>query len=40
MPKGDHDLNFKFDTSAYTNPVYFVRLIIDNEIKLGYKIEL
>lgn len=39
MPRGEHSLNFEFDMSAYTNQVYFVRLIIDGEIKLSYKIE-
>ena len=39
MPRGDHELKFEFDMAAYTDPVYFVRLIIDGEIKLSYKLE-
>lgn len=39
-PRGDHVLNFEFDMAAYTEPVYFVRLIIDGEIKISYRIEV
>lgn len=39
VSRGDHVLNFEFDMDTYTEPVYFVRLIIDGEIKLSYKIE-
>ena len=38
-PRGEHKLNFEFDMAAYTDPVYFVRLIIDGEIKLSFKLE-
>lgn len=34
-PKGNHDLEFKFDTQVYQNKVYYVRLIKDGEIKIN-----
>ncbi|MEQ8908689.1 MAG: hypothetical protein RIC95_05825 [Vicingaceae bacterium] len=37
-PRGDHKLNFEFDMATYTDSVYFVRLIIDKEIKLSFKL--
>lgn len=37
--RGDHKLKFEFDMEAYTDPVYFVRLIIDGEIKMSYRME-
>tara|TARA_R110000868_G_scaffold334999_3_gene595724 strand:+ start:1359 stop:2216 length:858 start_codon:yes stop_codon:yes gene_type:complete len=39
-PRGDHKLNFEFDMAAYSEPVYFVRLIIDGEIKISTKVEI
>tara|TARA_B110000046_G_scaffold88676_2_gene96817 strand:+ start:54954 stop:55811 length:858 start_codon:yes stop_codon:yes gene_type:complete len=39
-PRGDHKLNFEFDMAAYTEPVYFVRLIVDGRIKISTKIEI
>ena len=34
-PKGNHDLEFKFDMEIYRDEIYYVRLIKDGEIKIN-----
>jgi hypothetical protein len=34
-PKGNHDLEFKFDIEVYRDKIYYVRLIKDGEIKIN-----
>lgn len=34
-PKGNHDLEFKFDMEVYRDKIYYVRLIKDGEIKIN-----
>ncbi len=36
---GYHELAFKFDVSLYQNKAYFVRMIVDGEIKINMKME-
>lgn len=38
-PRGDHLFEYQFDLSAYTDPIYYVRLIIDGDIKLSFRID-
>ena len=39
-PKGNHSMNFEFDATAFNDDTYYVRLIIDGRIKLGYTMEM
>ena len=36
---GEHLFNYAFDTNTYEDPIYFIRLIIDGEIKIDFKME-
>lgn len=36
---GYHELDFKFDVSVYQNKAYYVRMIVDGEIKINMKME-
>jgi hypothetical protein len=36
---GKHELEFKFDTEVYQNKAYYVRMIVDGEIKINMKME-
>lgn len=36
---GYHELAFKFDVSVYQNKAYYVRMIVDEEIKINMKME-
>ncbi len=36
---GEHLFNYAFDTNTYEDPVYFIRLIINGEIKIDFKME-
>lgn len=40
MKPGDHELDFTFDAMAYTDPIYYVRLIIDGNIKINFEVEM
>jgi hypothetical protein len=40
VAKGDHDFDFEFDATAFNDDVYYIRLIIDGRIKLGYTMEM
>ncbi len=36
---GAHTFEFKFDASVYTEPFYYFKLIVDNDIKVSRKLE-
>lgn len=36
---GEHLFNYAFDTNTYEDPIYFIRLIIDGEIMIDFKME-
>jgi hypothetical protein len=36
---GEHEMEFKFDVDVYQDKVYFVRMIVDGEIKINMKME-
>jgi hypothetical protein len=36
---GTHELEFRFDVDVYRNKAYFVRMIVDGEIKIDMKME-
>ena len=36
---GEHTMEFKFDAEVYTNKTYFIRMIVDDEIKINMKME-
>lgn len=39
VASGTHDLNFEFDVSVYQNKAYYVRMIVDGDIKINMKME-
>jgi hypothetical protein len=36
---GTHELSYEFDAEVYTNEVYYIRLIIDGQIKVNFKMK-
>ncbi|GHC54478.1 hypothetical protein [Ulvibacter litoralis] len=36
---GEHFLSYEFDTNAYTDDVYYIRLIINGQIKINYEMK-
>jgi len=36
---GEHLFNYAFDTETYTDPTYYIRLIVNGEIRLNLKME-
>lgn len=36
---GEHFLSYEFDTNAYTDNVYYIRLIINGQIKINYEMK-
>jgi len=39
VTSGYHEMEFKFDVSVYQNKAYYIRMIVDGEIKINMKME-
>jgi hypothetical protein len=38
-PPGEHKLAYEFDTMVFPEDTYYVRLIIDGQIKINFKMK-
>lgn len=36
---GEHFFNYAFDTTTYTDPIYYIRLVVNGEIRISLKME-